>query len=162
MMAFKFRLEKVLQLKTSQARTEEFKLEALLRQRVQMQAEMDAADSSLLQSRKSIESATFSSSAELLAFEHYKVRAEKERQEAQRKLTAHDEAVEKQRSAVVAACNVTRWRTGDMVERWVASAWLLKEKHFRKVVGHRDLWTLALVLGRERKLNASAEAGGVT
>jgi flagellar export protein FliJ len=103
MTAFKFRLEKVLQLKTSQARTEEFKLEALLRQQAQMQAEMDAADSSLLQARKSIESATFSSSAELLAFEHYKVRAEKERQEAQRKLTAHDEAVQKQRSAVVAA-----------------------------------------------------------
>jgi flagellar export protein FliJ len=103
MTAFKFRLERVLQLKTSQARTEEFKLEALLHQRAQMQAEMDAADSSLLQARKSIESATFSKSAELLAFEHYKVRAEKERQEALRKLAVHDEAVEKQRSAVVAA-----------------------------------------------------------
>ena len=53
--------------------------------------------------------------------------------------------------------NVTRWRTGDMVERWVASAWLLTEKHFRKVVGHRDLWALAVVLGRERKANASSE-----
>jgi flagellar export protein FliJ len=103
MTTFKFRLEKVLQLKTSQARTEEFKLEALLRQRAQMQAEMDAADSSLLQARKSIESATFSTSAELLAFEHYKIRAEKERQEALRKLAAHDETVEKQRSAVLAA-----------------------------------------------------------
>lgn len=53
--------------------------------------------------------------------------------------------------------NVTRRRTGDMVERWVASAWLLTEKHFRKVVGHRDLWALAVVLGRERKTNASSE-----
>jgi transposase-like protein len=53
--------------------------------------------------------------------------------------------------------NVTRWRTGDMVERWVAAAWLLTEKHFRKVIGHRDLWTLAVVLGRERKPNASSE-----
>jgi putative transposase len=53
--------------------------------------------------------------------------------------------------------NVTRWRTGDMVERWVASAWLLTEQHFRKVVGHRDLWALAVVLGRERKPNASSE-----
>jgi transposase-like protein len=53
--------------------------------------------------------------------------------------------------------NVTRWRTGEMVERWVASAWLLTEKHFRKVVGHRDLWALAVVLGRERKPNASSE-----
>ena len=53
--------------------------------------------------------------------------------------------------------NVTRWRTGDMVERRVASAWLLTEKHFRKVVGHRDLWALAVVLGRERKPNASSD-----
>jgi putative transposase len=53
--------------------------------------------------------------------------------------------------------NVTRWRTGDMVQRWVASAWLLTEKHFRKVVGHRDLWALAVVLGRERKPNAPSE-----
>jgi transposase-like protein len=53
--------------------------------------------------------------------------------------------------------NVTRWRGADMVERWVASAWLLTEKHFRKVIGHRDLWALAVVLGRERKPNASSE-----
>lgn len=45
--------------------------------------------------------------------------------------------------------NVTRWRDGAMVERWVASAWLLTEKHFRKVIGHRDFWTLAVALGRE-------------
>jgi hypothetical protein len=36
-----------------------------------------------------------------------------------------------------------------MVERWVASAWLLTEKHFRKVIGHEQLWTLAANLGRE-------------
>jgi putative transposase len=53
--------------------------------------------------------------------------------------------------------NVTRWRDADMVERWVAPAWLLTEKHFRKVIGHRDLWALAVVLGRERKPNASSE-----
>lgn len=44
--------------------------------------------------------------------------------------------------------NVTRWRDQDMVERWVASAWLLTEKHFRKIDGHRDLWALATILGR--------------
>jgi hypothetical protein len=36
-----------------------------------------------------------------------------------------------------------------MVERWVASAWLLTEKHFRKVIGREHLWTLAVNLGRE-------------
>jgi putative transposase len=45
--------------------------------------------------------------------------------------------------------NVTRWRDADMVERWVASAWLLTEKHFRRIDGHADLWTLAAILGRE-------------
>jgi transposase-like protein len=29
--------------------------------------------------------------------------------------------------------NVTRWRDADMVQRWVASAWLLTEKHFRRI-----------------------------
>jgi putative transposase len=53
--------------------------------------------------------------------------------------------------------NVTRWRDADMVQRWAASAWLLTEKQFRKVVGHRDLWALAAALEREHKSNASSE-----
>ena len=44
--------------------------------------------------------------------------------------------------------NVSRWRDSAMVERWVASAWLLTEKHFRRVDGHEHLWTLATILGR--------------
>ena len=47
--------------------------------------------------------------------------------------------------------NVTRWRDADMVERWVASAWLLTEKHFRKIDGCKDLWALAVILGREQR-----------
>ncbi len=38
-----------------------------------------------------------------------------------------------------------------MVERWVASAWLLTEKHFRRIDGRADLWALAAILGREMK-----------
>ena len=45
--------------------------------------------------------------------------------------------------------NVCRWRDADMAERWAASAWLLTEKHFRRIDGHQDLWTLAALLGRE-------------
>ena len=44
---------------------------------------------------------------------------------------------------------VSRWRDAEMVERWVASAWQLTEKHFRRIDGHRDLWALAAILGRE-------------
>ena len=47
--------------------------------------------------------------------------------------------------------NVTRWRDADMVQRWVASAWLLTEKHFRRIDGHVNLWALASILGRESK-----------
>ena len=45
--------------------------------------------------------------------------------------------------------NVCRWRDADMAERWAASAWLLTEKHFRRIDGHRELWTLAALLGRD-------------
>lgn len=45
--------------------------------------------------------------------------------------------------------NVTRWRNSDMVQRWAASAWLHTEKKFRNLDGHQDLWTLAVLLGRE-------------
>ena len=41
------------------------------------------------------------------------------------------------------ACRTTNgkyWRYQGMVERWVASAWLLTENRFRKISGHRDLW----------------------
>lgn len=53
--------------------------------------------------------------------------------------------------------NVTRWRDQEMAERWVASAWLLTEKHFRKIDGHRDLWALATILGREVQSQTSKE-----
>jgi transposase-like protein len=45
--------------------------------------------------------------------------------------------------------NVTRWRDADMAHRWVASAWVLTEKHFRRIDGHAHLWSLATILGRE-------------
>ena len=45
--------------------------------------------------------------------------------------------------------NVSRWRDSDMVQRWVASAWLLTEKHFRRIDGHENLWALAAILGRD-------------
>ena len=53
--------------------------------------------------------------------------------------------------------SVTRWRDQDMAERWVASAWLLTEKHFRKIDGHNDLWALATILGRESLPQSSKE-----
>jgi putative transposase len=51
--------------------------------------------------------------------------------------------------------NVTRWRDADMVQRWVASAWLITEKQFRRIDGHNDLWALAAILGRETEKKKS-------
>lgn len=101
MTAFKFRLERVLHLKNSQLRTEEFKLETLMHRRTQMQAEMEAAEQTLLRERQSIESSAYLNSAQLLGFESFKRGAEKERQESLRKLAAHDQIVEKQRALIV-------------------------------------------------------------
>lgn len=53
--------------------------------------------------------------------------------------------------------NVTRWRDQEMVQRWVASAWLLTERHFRKIDGHKDLWALATILGRQPQALQSQE-----
>jgi len=44
---------------------------------------------------------------------------------------------------------VCRWRDADTAGRWAAFAWLLTEKHFRRIDGHRELWALAAILGRE-------------
>jgi putative transposase len=54
--------------------------------------------------------------------------------------------------------NVTCWRDQDMALRSVASAWLRTEKSFRKVSGVKDLWTLAVALGREETLAAAPPA----
>ena len=47
--------------------------------------------------------------------------------------------------------NVCRWREADMVMRWVAGAYLITEKNFRKIMGQQHLWALAAVLGRAEK-----------
>jgi putative transposase len=57
--------------------------------------------------------------------------------------------------------NVTYWRDQEMVERWVASAWLHTEKHFRKIDGHRDLWALATILGRQPQPQLGTSQGQV-
>ncbi len=47
--------------------------------------------------------------------------------------------------------NVCRWRDGEMVLRWVAGAYRLTEKNFRKVAGYEHLWVLAAALGRAKQ-----------
>lgn len=41
---------------------------------------------------------------------------------------------------------VTNWRSGEMVLRWAAAAYLDTEKSFRRIQGYRELWMLKAVL----------------
>jgi len=50
---------------------------------------------------------------------------------------------------------VTRWRDGQMVLRWTASALLTLEKRMRRIMGHQQLWML------EAKLRDQDEQQGV-
>ncbi len=40
----------------------------------------------------------------------------------------------------------THGQKGRMVRRWMASAFLRTEKHFKKIMGYRDLWALEAIL----------------
>ena len=48
---------------------------------------------------------------------------------------------------------ICRWRDGRMVLRWAAAAFLMTEKNFRKIQGHRDLWMLKAALDPSAKKN---------
>lgn len=43
---------------------------------------------------------------------------------------------------------ICRWRA-NMPQRWVAAAFLETEKHFRRIMGYRELWTLKVILQGE-------------
>ncbi len=45
---------------------------------------------------------------------------------------------------------VRRCRDGKMVLRWAASALLITERHFNRIIGYRDLWILKAALGRNQ------------
>ena len=45
---------------------------------------------------------------------------------------------------------VCRWRDGKMALRWAASALLITERHFNRIMGYRDLWILKAALGRNQ------------
>jgi len=47
---------------------------------------------------------------------------------------------------------VTRWQDGSMVMRWAAASFLQTEKHYRKLMGHKDLWMLEVALHRRKEV----------
>jgi transposase-like protein len=53
---------------------------------------------------------------------------------------------------------VTHWQNGSMVRRWMASAFLRTEKNFRRIMGHRELWTLEAILSESQFATQQAVA----
>ena len=45
--------------------------------------------------------------------------------------------------------NVKRWQSGEMALRWTAAGMLEAEQQFRRVIGYRDLATLAVAIERD-------------
>ena len=45
--------------------------------------------------------------------------------------------------------NVKRWSSGEMALRWTAAGMLEAEKHFRRIIGYRNLATLAVAIERD-------------
>ena len=54
---------------------------------------------------------------------------------------------------------VTRWRDGQMVKRWAATAYLSAEQGWRKIMGCQDLWMLRAALGRDENQQATGTEG---
>jgi len=42
--------------------------------------------------------------------------------------------------------NVKRWQSGEMALRWTAAGMLEAERQFRRIIGYRDLATLAVAI----------------
>ena len=57
---------------------------------------------------------------------------------------------------------MTHWQNGNMVLRWMASAFLRTEKRFNKIfnkiMGHRDLWALEAILNPAQHASAEVAA----
>ena len=53
---------------------------------------------------------------------------------------------------------VTHWQNGNMVRRWMASAFLRTEKRFNKIMGYRDLWALEAILNPAQHASAEVAA----
>ncbi len=47
---------------------------------------------------------------------------------------------------------VSNWQNGEMAQRWAASALLETEKHFHRILGHKDLWVLKSYLDQNGDL----------
>jgi len=55
--------------------------------------------------------------------------------------------------------NVKRWSSGEMTLRWTAAGMLEAERQFRRIIGYRDLATLAVAIERDLSTHRHPDAG---
>ena len=55
--------------------------------------------------------------------------------------------------------NVKRWSSGEMALRWTAAGMLEAERQFRRIIGYRDLATLAVAIERDLSAQRHPDAG---
>jgi hypothetical protein len=61
--------------------------------------------------------------------------------------------------------NVKRWQSGEMALRWTAAGMLEAERQFRRIIGYRDLASLAVAIERDligpsQRCRAHPDRGG--
>ena len=101
MKSFRFRLQRVLELRESEVKTEEAALEQLWSRRVQMEAERDTLVQSLERMTGAARMQQYVQPFELVMLDRYKDYVKLEVQKWTQKLAAHDLEIEKQKARVV-------------------------------------------------------------
>lgn len=103
MKAFRFRLQRVLDLRNLQLKTEETKLEQLIRQCEEKQAQWKMRQASLNEAYSANRSSSYLHSSELVALGHFSRRIERECRQLTAGIEADAKLVAQQRAAVVQA-----------------------------------------------------------
>jgi flagellar biosynthesis chaperone FliJ len=103
MKAFRFRLQRVLELRESELKTEEAALEHLWYQRSRMVAERDALVASSECATAEICTQRYLHPSDLVMMDRYKETVKRELLRYAEKLKAHDVSIDKQKARVVAA-----------------------------------------------------------
>lgn len=103
MKSFRFRLQRVLDLRESEAQREEAELERLRTERSHMEAQRNALAASFEWMNTAVRTQQFLHPSDLVMLDRYKQRYQREQNEWNKKLAAQDSAIEKQKACVVTA-----------------------------------------------------------
>lgn len=103
MKAFHFRLQRILQLRESEVKTEEARLEHLYAERARMESERDALNNSVERMSLAVRGQQFLHPSDLVSLDQYKAHVKRELVRFAEKLAAHETEIEKQKARVTAA-----------------------------------------------------------